>query len=126
MHINTNRRSGFTLLEVMSTVAVIILFAAIAVPSLKRAREREQWSAIVRNLRDIEAAKEQWALNNKKTGGKPSVADLVPYMKNKTFPPAFVVGETYDINPLGAPASATLPKEEYLFSPRPGGIITLP
>lgn len=126
MHINTKRRLGFTPLEIMSTVAVILLFMAIAVPSFKKAKEREERSAIVRNLRAIEAAKEQWALEHKKTGGEPRAADLAPYMKNKTFPPAFVVGETYDINPLGAPASATLPKEGYLFFPQPGGIVTLP
>lgn len=126
MHINTHRRSGLTLLEIMSTVAVVVLLAAIAVPSIKKARAREQRSAIVRNLREIEAAKEEWALNNKKTGGEPSAADLAPYMKNKTFPPAFVVGETYDINPLGEPASATLPKEGDPFSPPTGNIVTLP
>lgn len=126
MHINTHRRSGFTLLEIMSTVAVVILFMAIAVPSIKKAREREQRSAIISNLRAIEAAKEQWALEHKKTGGEPSAVDLAPYMPNKIFPPAFIVGETYYIHPLGTPASATLPKEGYLFSPPTGGIVTLP
>lgn len=126
MHSNTNRRAGLTLLEITSTVAVIVLLAAIAVPSIKKARGQEQHDAIVRNLRAIEFAKEQWALAHKKIGGEPSAADLAPYMKNRKFPPAFVIGETYNINPLGAPASATLPKEGYLFSPQPGGIVTLP
>lgn len=117
MHIKTSRRSGFTLLEIMSTVAVIVLFAAIAVPSLKKAREREQHDVIVRNLRAIEFAKEQWALDHKKTGGEPLAADLAPYMPYKIFPPAFVVGEIYEINPLDKPPSAHIPE---------GGVVTLP
>ena len=62
------------------------------------------------NLRITEGAKDQWALENKKgTGSTPVASDLAPYTKNITFPATGVVGETYNINPVGIMATATTP-----------------
>lgn len=125
MRTKTNHRSGFTALEVMCTVAVIILFAAIAIPNLKRVHEKEQIGAIVHNLRIIEDAKYKWALEHKKLDGAAPVAtDLIPFMKTGAFPPTFVVGETYDINTIGTHATAEIPVK--LGNYPAGGIVTLP
>ncbi|MBM3832824.1 MAG: prepilin-type N-terminal cleavage/methylation domain-containing protein [Verrucomicrobia bacterium] len=69
MQITTNRKGGFTLVEIMIVVAIIGLLAAIAIPNFVKARTSVQKNACIANLRQIEGAKEQWALENKKTEG---------------------------------------------------------
>ena len=95
MQIKTNRKSGFTLVEIMIVVAIIGLLAAIAIPNFVRARESAQLNSIANNLRILEGAKEQWALENKKsTTDAVTTTDLTTYLKNNTMP-APVVQETY-------------------------------
>jgi prepilin-type N-terminal cleavage/methylation domain-containing protein len=69
MQIKTNRKSGFTLVEIMIVVAIIGLLAAIAIPNFVKARGTAQKNACINNLRQIDGAKEQWALENKKSSG---------------------------------------------------------
>ena len=57
-------KKGFTLVEIMIVVAIIGLLAAIAIPSFMRARMTSQQNACINNLRQIEAAKDQFALEN--------------------------------------------------------------
>lgn len=64
---------GFTLVEVMVVVAIIGLLAAIAVPNFLRSRKNANASACVNNLRAIDHAVQQWAIENKKAG-----TDIVP------------------------------------------------
>jgi prepilin-type N-terminal cleavage/methylation domain-containing protein len=70
MKVNTSRKSGFTLVEIMIVVAIIGLLAAIAIPNFVRARENSQINACVANLKQIDGAIQTWALEQKKaTGG---------------------------------------------------------
>jgi prepilin-type N-terminal cleavage/methylation domain-containing protein len=66
MQINTSRKSGFTLVEIMIVVAIIGLLAAIAIPNFIKARESSQKNACIANLKQIDGAKNTWALENKK------------------------------------------------------------
>src|ERR1700712_3127628 len=76
------KRGGFTLVEIMIVVAIIALLAAIAVPGFLRARKRSQASRVVNDLRLIDAAVDQYAIeNNKTTGSKVNTADWIVYMK---------------------------------------------
>ena len=76
------RRGGFTLVEIMIVVAIIALLAAIAVPGFLRARKRSQASRVVNDLRLIDAAVDQYAIeNNKVTGAIVNTADWIVYMK---------------------------------------------
>ena len=76
------RRGGFTLVEIMIVVAIIALLAAIAVPGFLRARKRSQASRIINDLRLIDSAVDQYAIeNNKTTGSTVQTDDWIAYMK---------------------------------------------
>jgi prepilin-type N-terminal cleavage/methylation domain-containing protein len=80
-----SKRGGFTLVEIMIVVAIIALLAAIAVPSFLRARKRSQATSTLETLRMIDAAKDQYAIENAKGPGvTPAAADLVKYIKTGT------------------------------------------
>src|SRR4030088_924510 len=76
------RRGGFTLVEIMIVVAIIALLAAIAVPGFLRARRRSQASRILNDLRMIDSAVDQYAIEtNRKTGDAVAVPDWTNYVK---------------------------------------------
>jgi prepilin-type N-terminal cleavage/methylation domain-containing protein len=82
MRIKTGNKAGFTLVEIMIVVAIIGLLAAIAIPNFVKARGTAQKNACINNLRQIDGAKEQWALENKKSAGAATVdADVNLYIK---------------------------------------------
>lgn len=62
-------KKGFTLVEIMIVVAIIGLLAAIAIPSFMKARTTSQKNACINNLRQIEAAKDQYAIDVGRTNG---------------------------------------------------------
>jgi prepilin-type N-terminal cleavage/methylation domain-containing protein len=62
MKINTSRKAGFTLVEIMIVVAIIGLLAAIAIPNFVRARQTSQTNACINNLRQIDGAVQQLLL----------------------------------------------------------------
>ena len=79
------RPRGFTLVEIMIVVAIIALLAAIAVPGFLRARKRSQASRILNDLRMIDAACDQYAIEtNKATGALVGVPDWMNYVKKDT------------------------------------------
>ena len=79
------RRGGFTLVEIMIVVAIIALLAAIAVPGFLRARKRSQASRIINDLRLIDSAVDQYAIEtNKKSGDAVAVTDWTNYLKKGT------------------------------------------
>jgi type II secretory pathway pseudopilin PulG len=81
-------------------VAIIGLLAAIAIPNFVRARTTAQTNACINNLRQIDGAKEQWALENKKAEGDAVVdADINLYIKGGA--PACPSSGAYTYNAVG-------------------------
>ncbi len=80
--IDINKHDGFTLVEIMIVVAIIALLATIAVPGFLRARKRSQATRILNDLRLIDAAVDQYAIEtNRATGAPVGVTDWTNYLK---------------------------------------------
>ena len=73
MHSRCHAR-GVTWVEIMIVVAVIALLAAIAVPSFLRARKRSQALTVKSDLRLIDSAIDQYALEYNRSNGTVSFA----------------------------------------------------
>jgi prepilin-type N-terminal cleavage/methylation domain-containing protein len=82
LHLRPRKRAGFTLVEIMIVVAIITLLASLAIPGFLRARKRAQASRVKDDLRLIEAAVDQYAIEtHKQPGAVVSVADWTAYLK---------------------------------------------
>jgi len=83
----------------MVVVAIIAMLAAIAVPGWFRARKRSQATRILEDLRDLDHAVDEYAMDNSKLGGaNPAFPDLQPYVKTGTMlyvTGADVFGDSY-------------------------------
>jgi len=96
---NKQTKMGFTLVEIMIVVAIIGLLAAIAIPSFVRARTTSQANSCRNNLRQLDGAKDQYAIeNNKTTGAACDMTACLTYLK-KT--PVCKAGGTYTVSAIG-------------------------
>ena len=79
----TSRKAGFTLVEIMIVVAIIGLLAAIAIPNFIKARATSQQNACINNLRQIDGAINEWALETGQSSGNAvgGVATVSAYIK---------------------------------------------
>ena len=94
------KKRGFTLVEIMIVVAIIGLLAAIAIPNFVRARTSSQQNSCINNLRQIDGAIQQWALENKKDAAATvDFTDISVYLKNATICPSggTTFGDSYTI-----------------------------
>jgi prepilin-type N-terminal cleavage/methylation domain-containing protein len=103
------KRGGFTLVEIMIVVAIIALLAAIAVPGFLRARKRSQATRILNDLRMIDSAVDQYAIEtNRITGAQVAVKDWTSYLKSGTV--LYNTGNDLLGNAYNAQVVDTLPK----------------
>lgn len=101
------KKSGFTLVEIMIVVAIIGLLAAIAIPSFVRARTTSQTNACINNLRQMDGAKDQWAIeNNKVDTDTVALTDIAAYIKGGT--PDCPAAGTYSVTTVAADPTCTI------------------
>lgn len=104
---NVHKTGGFTLVEIMIVVGIIGLLVAIALPNFIKSRATSQQNACINNLRQINSAVQQWAMENGQAAGSPApnlATDLTPYIQlnsNSSVPPC-PAGGTYMINNISA------------------------
>jgi prepilin-type N-terminal cleavage/methylation domain-containing protein len=109
MQIKQKRNSGFTLVEIMVTVAIIGLVAVLAIPNAFRAREAAQLNGIINNLRIIEESKTMWAIEKRKGTSEPVTQEnLEPYMKGGRWIEP-LANEKYYLDTVGVPVYAQSP-----------------
>ena len=97
------RNRAFTLVEIMIVVLIIGILMAIAVPNFVKARESSRRNTCIANLKQIDSAKEQWAMDQRKNAGDAcALTDLVgtaAYLKANPVCPS---GGTYTVSNVGA------------------------
>jgi prepilin-type N-terminal cleavage/methylation domain-containing protein len=108
MKVRSSRKAGYTLTEIMIVVGIIGLLTPIAIPNFLKARANSQKSTCINNIRQIDAAKQQWATETGKTS-TPNPDDLAPYLNRdgsindiycpqdpaRSFTTSYTVGDLY-------------------------------
>ena len=98
--VSTGNQNPATALLAAGVVAPLGMLSAIAIPNFVKARQTAQKSACINNLRQIDGAKQQWALENRRAASDtPLRAELLTYFKSNQFP-ACPAGGQYKMNPV--------------------------
>ena len=102
----TERERGFTLIEIMVVVLIIGILLTIAMPNFVRSRQTARVKSCITNLKEINSAKEQWAMDFRKDNDDSPVksnlttegADSGKYLKKW---PSCPEGGNYTIERIG-------------------------
>jgi prepilin-type N-terminal cleavage/methylation domain-containing protein len=117
MNLQTVRTTkAFTLVEILIVVAIIGVLLAIAGPSFFRARTDAQRKNCIENLKQLETAKQIWALeSNRTTGDQPDLTDLVGADKHIKRAISCPAGGSYTITPMGTNCICSLSSEGHVL-----------
>lgn len=107
-------RRGFTLVEILIVLAILAILLSVAIPNLLRSGKTAGKNACILNLRQIDGAMEQWAVNNSiPIGTVPSSSqdeDIYGYVDGGI--PACPSGGDYTIHAIGALPQVTCSRED--------------
>jgi len=96
----------------IAMIPIIAMLAAIAVPNFVKARDTAQMNACINHLRQIDAAKQQWALEGgKKDDAVPTAQDLTPFLKDRMLPSCPASG-AYTIGAVGVSPTCSIPNHK--------------
>ncbi len=99
-----NRKTGFTLVEIMIVVLIIGILLAIAVPNFINARTTSRQQTVLGNLKQVDTAMEQWAMDKGKKAGDAVVqADLEPDYVKKWPTGPLDAAVKYEVASVGTP-----------------------
>ena len=94
-------QAAFTLVEIMIVVAIIGLLAALAIPGFVKARKQSQGRRILNDARQMDAAIDQWALENgKKDGDAVVTTSAATYLKT-AWQANDLLGNAYTVGNVG-------------------------
>ena len=104
------KTGAFTLVEIMIVVLIIGILMAIAVPNFIRARNTSRRNICIANLKQIDSAKEQWAMEHRANFGSTILMTDIggSYLKGPTSGPVCPGGGAYTINTIGTPPDCSL------------------
>ncbi len=89
MNQRNTSQSAFTMVEIMIVVLLIGLLASIALPNFIRSRTTAQTNVCINNLRIIDYAIQQWALDEKRAeNSMVQFTDISAYLKRSVICPA--------------------------------------
>lgn len=91
-------------------IAMMVLLVPIAIPNFVKARQTAQMNGCINNLRLIDSAKQQWALEKEKDAtATPTADDLTPFLGREKLMPTCPAGGTYDIKSMSESPTCTIP-----------------
>ena len=94
----------------IALIPVIGLLAAIAIPNFVKARTTAQMNVCISNLRQIDGAKQIWAVEQKKeTADTPTAQDVDPYIPGGLSALKCPAGGVYTIHPVGEKPPCSIP-----------------
>jgi Mg-chelatase subunit ChlD/type II secretory pathway pseudopilin PulG len=104
------RRTISSLAALLAVVAVVAILASMLLPATSRAKMRAQRPAIINNLRLLDSAKQQWALEQRKSATDvPTMQDLQAYLgRGEHGDVPAVAGETYNLGAVAQQPVAQL------------------
>jgi prepilin-type N-terminal cleavage/methylation domain-containing protein len=104
------KNGAFTLVEIMIVVLIIGILMAIAVPNFIRARDTSRRNICIANLKQLDSAKEQWAMEHKATFGATILMSDIggSFMKGPVTGPVCPGGGVYTLNTIGTPPECSL------------------
>jgi prepilin-type N-terminal cleavage/methylation domain-containing protein len=117
---------GFSLIELLIVVAIILIIAAIAIPNLLRSRIAANQASAVGSLRTLNTAEVTYATTYN-TGYSATLGDLGPAGGGSTTPVATAAGlvdEVLSGSAANGATATTSSKSGYTFTYVPGGTDT--
>ena len=105
-----NSSQSYASSALLAPVAVVGMLSAIAIPNFVKARATSQQNACINNLRQIDGAKNEWALEKgKKATDVPTKSDLLPYLRSWPVCPQ---GGTYTVGAVNEKPTCSIPGHE--------------
>ena len=97
----------------IALIPLIGMLAAIAIPNFVKARNTAQMHMCISNLQQIDGAKQQWALENKKEPtDTPTAQELDKFLNTSFTTLKCPAGGVYTINAVGAKPTCSIPQHE--------------